>query len=69
MARKPSSEKAVSIFQTVQQNPGIRPSQIAQLLGVHRSDVTRTLPNLEANGYFLWEDLNGGLWPFTTKKP
>jgi Mn-dependent DtxR family transcriptional regulator len=64
MARRQIPEKAKTIYQTVQQNPGIRPSRIAQLLGIHRSEVTRTLPNLEANGCFLSEDPQGGLWPF-----
>ena len=68
MGRKPNHEKIETIFQTVQQNPGVHPARIAELLGVNRSDITRTLPNLEQEGFFLTEDSDGGLWPFENKR-
>ncbi len=39
----------------------------ARLLGLHRSEVTRSLPVLEDKGFHLIEDDRGGLWPF--RKP
>ncbi len=64
MARKHQIERLEEIYDTVQENPGQRPGFIARLLGEPRSQITRTLPALENQGYFLSEDEKGGLWPF-----
>ena len=48
----------------IQQQPGIKPAQIAKKLGVARSTVTRRLPSLEEAGFLYSEDDRGGLWPF-----
>jgi DNA-binding IclR family transcriptional regulator len=48
----------------IQQNPGIRPAELARQLGVSRSTVQRRLPSLEEAGYLYSEDERGGLWPF-----
>jgi DNA-binding IclR family transcriptional regulator len=64
MARKPQDERLESIYNQVQENPGERPGFIARLLGLNRSEVTRSLPALEERGFHLWEDDKGGLWPF-----
>ena len=37
---------------------------LAGLLGLNRSEVTRSLPALEDKGLHLTEDDTGGLWPF-----
>ncbi len=64
MARKPQPVRLEAIYQKVEDQPGERPGVIAQLLGLHRSEVTRALPALEERGYLLSEDRKGGLWPF-----
>ena len=48
----------------IQQNPGIRPAELARQMGVSRSTVQRRLPSLEEAGYLYSEDERGGLWPF-----
>ena len=68
MARQASRQRLQSIYQTIQDHPGERPGFIARLLGLHRSQVTRNLPALEDQGYFLSEDERGGLWPFQRKQ-
>ena len=45
-------------------HPGISPAELARVLGVARSTVTRRLPSLEEAGYLYAEDEQGGLWPF-----
>lgn len=52
----------------IEQQPGIRPAEIARELGVARSTVTRRLPSLEEAGYLYSEDERGGLWPFGKQK-
>jgi DNA-binding IclR family transcriptional regulator len=52
----------------IQNNPGIRPAEIARRLGVARSTVIRRLPTLEEVGYLYSEDRRGGLWPFRRRK-
>ncbi|MBN1246355.1 MAG: winged helix-turn-helix domain-containing protein [Anaerolineae bacterium] len=52
----------------IERRPGIRPSEIAEELGVSRSTVTRRLPNLEDAGYLYSEDERGGLWPFRRRR-
>ncbi len=46
------------------ENPGIRPAELARLLGVSRSTVQRRLPSLEEAGYLYSEDERGRLYPF-----
>jgi DNA-binding IclR family transcriptional regulator len=64
MARKNNSEKLEEIYNTVVEHPGKKAGFIARLLGLNRSEVTRSLPALEERGLHLWEDDQGGLWPF-----
>ena len=68
MARNPQVEKLEKLYHTVKQHPGERPGLIARMLGVHRSQVTRSLPALEEHGYLLSEDETGGLWPYRSEK-
>lgn len=67
MARKPQDEKLENIYNKITQNPGKKSGFIAQLLGLTRSEVTRSLPALEDRGLHLAEDEKGGLWPFSKK--
>ncbi len=68
MARKPQDERLENIYTKVEQNPGVKPGFIARLLGLERSEVTRSLPALNDRGLLLYEDDKGGLWPFGKKK-
>ena len=67
MARKHQDERLEEIYETVEEYPGERPGWIARLLGVERSQVTRSLPAMEERGFYLSEDDKGGLWPFRRK--
>ena len=64
MARKTEDKKLENIYNIVQEHPGKKAGFIARLLGLSRSDVTRSLPTLEDRGLHLSEDDKGGLWPF-----
>ncbi len=48
---------------TIEEHPGNKAGLIARLLGLHRSEVTRSLPALQDKGYLLIEDDRGGLSP------
>ncbi len=50
------------MIRLIQQQPGIRPAELARRLGISRSTVQRRLPTLEALGYLLYEDERGGLF-------
>jgi Mn-dependent DtxR family transcriptional regulator len=64
MARPANHDRAEKIYRTIEENPGKKAGHIARLLGLNRSEVTRSLPALEEKGLFLYEDEKGGLWPF-----
>ena len=68
MGRKHQPDRLEAVYQQVQEHPGERPGGIARRLGVHRSEITRVLPALEAQGYLLWEDDQGRLWPYPRKR-
>ncbi len=55
------------MFKLIQQHPGVRPAELARMLGVARSTVLRRLPSMEEAGYMLYEDDAGRLWCFTGK--
>lgn len=63
MARKTDDEKLESIYNTVQENPGKKAGFVALVLGLHRSEVTRSLPVLDEKGLLIYEDEEGGLYP------
>lgn len=58
----------VEMDRVIQQQPGIRPAEIAEQLGMARSTIARRLPSLEEAGFLYSEDNRGGLWPFERKK-
>ncbi|MBI5944311.1 MAG: hypothetical protein HY864_08075 [Chloroflexi bacterium] len=64
MARKTDDEKLENIYNSVQENPGKKAGFIARILGLNRSEVTRSLPALEDKKFYIAEDDKGGLWPF-----
>jgi len=47
MARRTDDKKLESIYNQVQEHPGIKAGHVARLLGLNRSEVTRCLPALE----------------------
>lgn len=61
MARCPDPQRMEQVAQTIRNHPGLRPAQIARLLGLSREAVNRTLASLEQVGVPLYED-NGRLW-------
>lgn len=68
MARKTEEEKLEAIYNQVEENPGEKAGFIARLLGLHRSEVTRSLPALNNKGLLIYEDDEGGLYPFKKQK-
>jgi len=52
----------------IDENPGIRATDLADQLGINRSTVQRRLPSMEEAGYLFSEDDKGGLWPFGRRK-
>ena len=68
MARPANHDRAERIYRTIEKHPGKKAGFLARLLGLNRSEVTRSLPNLEEKGLFLIEDDQGGLWPFNRSK-
>jgi Mn-dependent DtxR family transcriptional regulator len=61
MVRRADKDRLEAIASVVQENPGIKPGAVADLLGLHRSAVTRALPALEEAGILLVEDDQGRL--------
>jgi Mn-dependent DtxR family transcriptional regulator len=68
MARKIEEKKLEEIYEQVEANPGKKAGFIARLLGLNRSEVTRSLPALEDKGLFIYEDEEGGLYPHKNKQ-
>ena len=68
MARSANHDRAEQIYRTIEKYPGNKAGLIARLLGLNRSEVTRSLPTLQDKGLLVCEDEEGGLWPFK-KKP
>jgi len=64
MARKTEDKKLENIYNKVKYNPGKKAGFIARILGLNRSEVTRSLPALEEKQLYISEDDKGGLWPF-----
>jgi DNA-binding IclR family transcriptional regulator len=68
MARPANHDRAKQIYRKIKEHPGKKAGFVARLLGLNRSEVTRSLPTLEENGLYLSEDEKGGLWPFRKNK-
>lgn len=67
MARLANQQKVERIYQQIEEHPGRKAGMIARMLGLNRSEVTRSLPILEEQGLLVSEDEKGGLWPFRKK--
>jgi Mn-dependent DtxR family transcriptional regulator len=61
MARPANHDRTEQIYHTIEKHPGKKAGLIARLLGLNRSEVTRSLPALEDKGLRLIEDDRGGL--------
>lgn len=68
MARRHTKTQLGEIYKMVEENPGQRPGFIARILGLPRSQVIRSLPAMQEDGYLLSEDEKGGLWTFRRGK-
>lgn len=56
------------VKEVIEQHPGISIRELARRLGVAASTIVRRLPSLNDAGILLWEDDEGGLWPFDNKE-
>jgi len=68
MARKIEEKKLEEIYEKVGEYPGKKAGFIARLLGLNRSEVTRSLPALDDKGLLIFEDENGGLYPLSKNR-
>jgi len=68
MARPANYKRVEKIYRKIEQHPGKKAGLIARLLGLNRSEVTRSLPVLQDKGLLVSEDEKGGLWPFHKNK-
>ncbi len=68
MARPTNHVRAEQIYRKIEEHPGKKAGFLAHLLGLNRSEVTRSLPALEDKGLYLIEDDRGGLWTFKKSK-
>lgn len=48
----------------IDQQPGISAAELARRFDVDRSTITRRLPSMDEAGFLLYEDDDGGLYPF-----
>jgi DNA-binding IclR family transcriptional regulator len=69
MGRRPDPQRIEQYEELIPEYPaGVRPSQLARLLGVPRSTVLRDLPALEEEGTLLMEDERGLLSLFRRRE-
>ncbi|GAB4544942.1 MAG: hypothetical protein Fur002_18580 [Anaerolineales bacterium] len=68
MARPQNDERAEKIYRKIEENPGKKAGFIARVLGLNRSEVTRSLPALDEKGLLVYEDDDGGLYPLKQNK-
>ena len=68
MGRKHKNTQLKKIYQAVDENQGKRAGFIARILGIPRSQITRSFPAMQESGYLLSEDEKGGLWIFKKRK-
>lgn len=57
MARPANHDRAEKIYRKIKEHPGKLAGFIARLLGLHRSEVTRSLPALEENQKIRFRNL------------
>lgn len=59
---------SIALYEHIAANPGSTISSIAQALEIRTQDVYSKLSTLESNGYLLYEDEYGRLYPFSEKE-
>lgn len=55
-------------YRTIEEHPGLNPTELAARLNVASSTIQRRLPSLQEAGLLVSEDKRGGLWPFGKEK-
>ncbi len=48
----------------IEEHPGMTAAELARILEVERSTITRRLPSMDEAGFYLYEDDDGGLYRF-----
>lgn len=64
MARKTNERRLQKATQLLQNQPGCKSGEYAQMMGCHRQTFSRLLVQLNDRGLLLSEDGKGRLWPF-----
>lgn len=64
MARKANQDDLDQLDSAIHEEPGRRPGILARLFGWRREKVSRGLTTLNDQGYFYYEDDDGGLYSF-----
>ncbi len=61
-------DRVEQFYRKIEKHPGKKAGFIARLLGLNRSEVTRSLAALEDKGLYFIEDDKGALWPVHKSK-
>jgi hypothetical protein len=64
MARKADEKRLRAVVQLIENQPGYKPGEYAQLMGWHRQTFNRLLVQLHDRGVLLSEDRQGRIWLF-----
>jgi len=64
VARRADPQKVETFYNSVKRHPGKHKGFFARVLDWHRQKVERTLVQAEDEGFLLYEDEKGRLWPF-----
>lgn len=64
MTRPADIESLWRIYRVIERTPGLTARQVEIRLSLYRSAVYNRLPVLEANGFLLYEDDDGQLYPY-----
>lgn len=64
MPRQANETHLADLQEAIETHPGQRPGFFSRLLNWPREEVSRKLVTLNDRGVLLWEDDQGGLWPF-----
>lgn len=52
------------IYETIRENPGIKPKELDKLLGKKRNFAANLLPSLDSHNLLVYEDDDSGLFIF-----
>ena len=67
MARKANEKQLRDVVRLIEDQPGYKSGEYAELMGYHRQTFNRLLIQLHDHGVLLSEDGQGRLWPFEKK--